>query len=467
MRTNPRDEVGITRGNRRLVLATTVAAVFGMLMSGTSSVPAAQASAGEAQASDVQSYPATGTSGDRGVGRVYRQQRAIPVETQQGVQSAPVGNTAGDRGVNQPQSVAGEEVYMGRMSRRATGETRGTVGDRGVNQPYTMRKNQTRLDVDELQSAIDALQAMYDDAQARLDARRAMIERARWNAAAGTSGDHGINRVYRPEQSAYYLPEFSGDTYRAPAAGSYGDRGVNRVYRDERTYRERTAHELSGQNVDLYGPGGMTLPQSQAALDALADRLDEQQARMGPRTSGDKGVNRVQRGTAASTAPRSIPERSALRRTTVDEIERPGEARRYYPAAGTSGDVGVNRVWREPMLDREQSRLEREQRLLDRGQRKVDRLQRKLDRQVDRYTRMSAGDRGVSQVAEPGQAVSVQTTIERLFSQLDQNGDESLSATEAKRLAIVDRNLAELDEDGNGALTLNEFRSIVEESEAL
>lgn len=423
MRTNPRNVITNAKHSRRPVVAATTAAVFGVLIGGASSVMGAQGNADAAQTSDVQSYPAPGATGDRGVESVYRAQRNTSVQAEQGVQSAPPARTAGDRGANQPQYGRGEEVYMGRMSRRAAGETRMTVGDRGVNQPYTMRNERTQLDINELQDVVDDLQSMYDDAQARLDERQVMLDEARWNAAAGTAGNRGINRVYRPEQSVYYVPEYSGDSYQAPAPGTYGDRGVNRVYRDERTYRERAAHERSGRNVDLYGVGGMTLPESQAELDAISERLDElqtqldeQQVRAGPRTSGDRGVNRI---------------------------------------------------WRDPTLDRRQSRLDREQRLLDRRQRKVDRLQRKLDRQVERHARMSSGDRGMTKVAEPGQAPSVQKSIEQLFSQLDQDGNEMLSATEAKRLVIVERNLTDLDEDGDGNLTLSEFRSIVDESEAL
>ena len=360
MRANSRNGTFFTRDNHRLVAAASVSAVLVILIGGTSSAIGAQAEAGaqDIKAGDVQSYPASGTSGDR-----------------------------------------------------------------GVNRPYTMRNEHTRVDANELQNMIDDLQNMFDDAQSMLDERQAALERARWNSAPGSSGDRGINRVYRPEQSASYLPEYSGDAYQAPAPGTYGDRGVNRVYRDEPTYRERAAHERTGRIVDLYGLGGMTLPESQVELDAIADRLDALQARLDAQQ--------------ARTGPR------------------------------TSGDRGVNRVWSGSAVEREQSRLDREQRTLDREQRKVDRLQRKLDRQIERHARMSAGDRGIAQVHGPAQAPSVQKTIEQLFSQLDKNGDEKLSAAEVKRFTIADGNLENLDKDGNGSLTLSEFRAIVEESGAL
>lgn len=445
MKTTSRHTIRRAREHPRLFTVAAAAVSAGLLIGAATSDANAQSDPAQ-PSSTLQSYPASGTSGDRGVGNVYRQEQTVSPDSMQGVTSAPSPGSTGDRGVNQLQRLRGEEVYMGRLSARSGDEVRHSAGDRGVNQSYTLRSEQTTVDPEEMQAIIDDMQSMIDDAQASLDQHNEFYF-GYYNAAAGTSGDRGIGRVYRPEASASYIPDYSGDTNRALPPRTSGDRGVGRVYRDDRVYRERAAQKRAGQRVDLYGLGGFTLPEEQVELDELQARLDALRTRIndGPRTSGDRGEN--------------LP----LRDTTG---RGPSESLRHYPASGTSGDRGMHRVWRDEVLAREASRIDHEQRMLDRGQRKLDRLQRKLDRHVERYARTTAGDRGVG-VASSEQAPSVQRALEQLFSQLDRDDNQMLSAEEAKRLMIVRRNFQDLDNDEDGNITLTEFTDIIEESETL
>lgn len=422
---NRSGDIKVRAGRRsRVTPVAAVALVCGLLAGGTASVVAAQDTAGGTKAADLQSYPAPGTTGDRGVQRVYREARTDAGEAAQSIQRAPAPASAGDRGVNLPGHVRGQEVYMGRLSSRGidSGAPRGTAGDRGVNRAFTARSDATRLEVEEMQNIIDEMQAMYDRAQADLDRRWAAFYYERYNPAPGTSGDRGIHRVYRPERSGHYVPDYSGDDYQAPPAGTAGDRGVERVYRDARSYRERAAHERSGQRTDLYGLGGFTLPAEQVELERIVERLDELEARL--------------------------------------------DGRRGAAGRGTAGDRGTNRAWHDRVNAQEQARLEWEQRRIEHSKRRLDRLQRKLDRQIARFEESNAGDRGVN-VARPGAAASVQMTLAQLFAQLDMDQNQALSEDEAKRLSIVENNFDALDDDANGLVTMSEFTDIIQEADAL